>query len=109
MTVLDTVDFLDLHPSGSWEHFFFGLILSDFAVPQAGHGHLSAGCHIFPSESWAQCSSTYAAYAAYACEIYGRCSRIFVTYDSTLWYTNSLLWKITIFNGKIHYFYGHFQ
>ena len=27
----------------------------------------------------------------------------------TLWWTNILLWKITIFNGKIHYFYGHFQ
>ena len=27
----------------------------------------------------------------------------------TLWWTNSLPWKITIFNGKIHYFYGHFQ
>ena len=26
----------------------------------------------------------------------------------TLWWTNSLQWKITIFNGKIHYFYGHF-
>ena len=23
--------------------------------------------------------------------------------DTTLWWTNSLLWKITIFNGKIHY------
>jgi len=23
--------------------------------------------------------------------------------------TNIFLWKITIFNGKIHYFYGHFQ
>ena len=28
---------------------------------------------------------------------------------STLWWTNILLWKITIFNGKIHYFYGNFQ
>ena len=28
---------------------------------------------------------------------------------STLWWTNILLWKITIFHGKIHYFYGHFQ
>ena len=27
---------------------------------------------------------------------------------STLWWTNILLWKITIFHGKIHYFYGHF-
>ena len=27
----------------------------------------------------------------------------------TLWWTNIWLWKITIFNGKIHYFYGHFQ
>ena len=27
----------------------------------------------------------------------------------TLWWTNILPWKITIFNGKIHYFYGHFQ
>ena len=26
----------------------------------------------------------------------------------TLWWTNILPWKITIFNGKIHYFYGHF-
>ena len=26
-----------------------------------------------------------------------------------LWWTNILLWKMTIFNGKIHYFYGHFQ
>ena len=30
-------------------------------------------------------------------------------FGNTLWWTNSLLWKITIFNGKIHYFYGHFQ
>ena len=27
----------------------------------------------------------------------------------TLWWTNILPWKITIFHGKIHYFYGHFQ
>ena len=27
----------------------------------------------------------------------------------TLWWTNILPWKIAIFNGKIHYFYGHFQ
>ena len=27
----------------------------------------------------------------------------------TLWWTNILPWKITIFYGKIHYFYGHFQ
>ena len=27
----------------------------------------------------------------------------------TLWWTNILPWKITMFNGKIHYFYGHFQ
>ena len=27
----------------------------------------------------------------------------------TLWWTNILLRKITMFNGKIHYFYGHFQ
>ena len=27
----------------------------------------------------------------------------------TLWQTNILPWKITFFNGKIHYFYGHFQ
>ena len=27
----------------------------------------------------------------------------------TLWWTNILLLKITIFYGKIHYFYGHFQ
>ena len=27
----------------------------------------------------------------------------------TLWWTNILPWKITIFNGKIHYFYDHFQ
>ena len=26
----------------------------------------------------------------------------------TLWWTNIFPWKITIFNGKIHYFYGHF-
>jgi hypothetical protein len=26
-----------------------------------------------------------------------------------LWYTYKKLWKITILNGKIHYFYGHFQ
>ena len=26
----------------------------------------------------------------------------------TLWWTNILPWKITIFNGKNHYFYGHF-
>ena len=26
----------------------------------------------------------------------------------TLWWTNILPWKITIFNGKIHYFDGHF-
>ena len=26
----------------------------------------------------------------------------------TLWWTNILPWKITIFNGQIHYFYGHF-
>ena len=25
------------------------------------------------------------------------------------WWTYKKLWKITIFNGKIHYFYGHFQ
>ena len=25
----------------------------------------------------------------------------------TLWWTNILPWKITIFYGKIHYFYGH--
>ena len=25
------------------------------------------------------------------------------------WWTYILPWKITIFNGKIHYFYGHFQ
>ena len=29
--------------------------------------------------------------------------------ESTLWWTYKKLWKITIFNGKIHYFYGHFQ
>ena len=29
--------------------------------------------------------------------------------EVTLWWTNILPWKITIFNGKIHYFYGHFQ
>ena len=28
--------------------------------------------------------------------------------EVTLWWTNILPWKITIFNGKIHYFYGHF-
>ena len=28
---------------------------------------------------------------------------------STLWKTYKKLWKITMFNGKIHYFYGHFQ
>ena len=27
----------------------------------------------------------------------------------TLWWTYKKLWKITIFNGKIHYFYDHFQ
>ena len=27
----------------------------------------------------------------------------------TLWWTNKKLWKITIFYGNIHYFYGHFQ
>ena len=27
---------------------------------------------------------------------------------NTLWWTNILQWNITIFNGKIHYFYGHF-
>ena len=27
---------------------------------------------------------------------------------ATLWWTNILPWKITIFNGKVHYFYGHF-
>ena len=27
----------------------------------------------------------------------------------TLWWTNILQWKITMFNGKIHYFYAHFQ
>ena len=27
----------------------------------------------------------------------------------TLWWTNILPWKITIFNGKIHYFNGHVQ
>ena len=26
----------------------------------------------------------------------------------TLWWTNILPWSITIFNRKIHYFYGHF-
>ena len=26
----------------------------------------------------------------------------------SLWWTNILPWKITIFNGKTHYFYGHF-
>ena len=31
------------------------------------------------------------------------------TIPSTLWWTNILPWKITIFHGKIHYFYGHFQ
>ena len=30
-------------------------------------------------------------------------------YEISLWWTNILLWKITIFNGKIHYFYGHLQ
>ena len=27
----------------------------------------------------------------------------------TLWWTYKKQWKITIFSGKIHYFYGHFQ
>ena len=27
----------------------------------------------------------------------------------TLWIFNVANWKITIFHGKIHYFYGHFQ
>ena len=27
----------------------------------------------------------------------------------TLWWTNILPWKITMFNGKTTYFYGHFQ
>ena len=27
----------------------------------------------------------------------------------TLWQTYKKLWKITMFNGKINYFYGHFQ
>ena len=31
------------------------------------------------------------------------------TIGLTLWWTNILPWKITMFNGKIHYFYGHFQ
>ena len=30
-------------------------------------------------------------------------------FDITLWWTYKKLWKITIFHGKIHYFYGHFQ
>ena len=34
---------------------------------------------------------------------------IWMNMVGTLWWTNILLWKITIFNGKIHYFYGHFQ
>ena len=29
--------------------------------------------------------------------------------SDTLWWTNILLWKITMFNGKIHYFYGPFS
>ena len=29
-------------------------------------------------------------------------------FHRTLWWTNILLWKITIFHGKIHYFNGHF-
>ena len=28
--------------------------------------------------------------------------------QDTLWWTNILLWKITIFDGKTHYFYGPF-
>ena len=27
-------------------------------------------------------------------------------FNDTLWWTYKKLWKITIFNGKIHYFYG---
>ena len=30
-------------------------------------------------------------------------------FSATLWWTNILPWKITIFHGNIHYFYGHFQ
>ena len=28
---------------------------------------------------------------------------------NTLWWTNITIWKITMFNGKMHYFYGHVQ
>ena len=37
------------------------------------------------------------------------CCRLVWFWWVTLWWTNILPWKITIFNGKIHYFYGHFQ
>ena len=36
-------------------------------------------------------------------------SPVHLHFSGTLWWTNILLWKITIFNGKIHYFYGHVQ
>ena len=30
-----------------------------------------------------------------------------VGWEYPAWWTNSLGWKITVFHGKIHYFYGH--
>ena len=60
---------------------------------------------LLPDISW------YISISFYFCLMRLPCCSPF-TPSSTLWWTNILPWKITIFHifhGKIHYFYGHFQ